>query len=44
MKHRIYSFIENKAHSSKDPRTFSELLKGDKAGLWRYRIRDCRVI
>lgn len=44
VKHRIYSFIENKVDSSKDPRIFGEPLKGDKAGLWRYRIGDYRII
>jgi mRNA interferase RelE/StbE len=44
IKQRIFSFIEKKVHLSKNPRTLGEPLKGDKAGLWRYRIGDYRMI
>lgn len=43
-KKQIYTFLEKKVHMSSNPREFGEPLKGDKAGLWRYRIGNYRLI
>jgi len=39
---RILSYLRERA--IENPRNFGKQLSGDKAGLWRYRIEDFRVI
>jgi mRNA interferase RelE/StbE len=39
---RILSYLHERA--TENPRNFGKQLLGDKAGLWRYRIEDFRVI
>ena len=41
---RILDWLDDRIEGSKNPRHFGEPLKGDFAGLWRYRIGDFRVI
>lgn len=39
---RILSYLRER--TTENPRNFGKQLSGDKAGLWRYRIEDFRVI
>jgi mRNA interferase RelE/StbE len=41
---RILDWLDDRIEGCKNPRHFGEALKGGKAGLWRYRIGDYRVI
>jgi len=41
---RILDWLDDRIEGCKNPRHFGEPLKGDKAGLWRYRIGDYRVL
>ena len=41
---RITSYFRNRVLGANDPRQFGKLLRGDKGGLWRYRIGDYRAI
>ncbi|MEA3358585.1 MAG: type II toxin-antitoxin system RelE/ParE family toxin [Thermodesulfobacteriota bacterium] len=41
---RILDWLDDRIEGCKNPRHFGEALKGDKAGFWRYRIGDCRVL
>jgi mRNA interferase RelE/StbE len=41
---RILDWLDDRIEGCKNPRHFGEALKGAKAGLWRYRIGDYRVI
>ena len=41
---RILGWLDDRIEGSKNPRHFGEPLKGDLAGLWRYRIGDFRII
>lgn len=41
---RILDWLEERIEGCKDPRHFGEPLKGDRAGFWRYRIGDYRII
>ncbi|MGQ0749341.1 MAG: type II toxin-antitoxin system RelE family toxin [Betaproteobacteria bacterium] len=41
---RILDWLEERIDGCKNPRHFGEPLKGELAGLWRYRIGDFRVI
>jgi mRNA interferase RelE/StbE len=40
----IMTYMRVRIAGSKDPRLFGEGLVGNKAGLWRYRVRDFRLI
>jgi mRNA interferase RelE/StbE len=37
-------FLAERVAGSEDPRRIGEALKGEPAGLWRYRVGDFRVI
>ena len=37
-------YLEKRVASSDDPRLFGKALRHDLGGLWRYRVRDHRVI
>lgn len=41
---RIVRFLEERVAGEHDPRQFGKPLKGDKVGLWRYRIGDYRAV
>ena len=41
---RLLDWLEVRNESCKNPRHFGEALRGELAGLWRYRIGDFRVI
>lgn len=41
---RIVRFLEERIPSRANPRDLGKALSGDKAGLWRYRVGDYRVI
>ena len=41
---RILGWLDDRIEGCKDPRHLGEPLRGDLAGLWRYRIGDFRVI
>jgi len=41
---RILDWLDERLEGCKNPRHFGEPLKGDLAGLWRYRIGTYRVI
>jgi len=41
---RLLDWLEDRIEGCKNPRHFGEALRGELAGLWRYRIGDFRVI
>ena len=41
---RVVRFFQERIAGSHDPRDFGKALTGDKAGLWRYRIGEYRVV
>ena len=41
---RILGYLHERIEGCKNPRHFGEPLKGGKAGLWRYRVGDYRII
>lgn len=41
---RLLDWLEDRIEGCKNPRHFGEPLRGEMAGLWRYRIGDFRVI
>lgn len=43
-KQMLFSWIENHLVECENPRQIGKALKGNKAGLWRYRIGDYRLI
>jgi mRNA interferase RelE/StbE len=40
----IVEYLENRVALTGDPRLFGKALRHDLAGLWRYRVRDYRII
>ena len=40
----ILDYMTDRIAAADDPRQFGKPLKGSRFGLWRYRVRDCRVI
>lgn len=40
----ILKYFRERIATDDDPRRFGKSLSGDKAGLWRYRVRDYRMI
>ena len=44
VRRRILDYLEERIEGCKNPRHFGEPLKGGRAGLWRYRVGDYRVI
>jgi mRNA interferase RelE/StbE len=40
----ILEYIEKRIGKAEDPRTFGKPLRHSKFGLWRYRVRDYRII
>ena len=41
---RILDWIGDRIYGCKNPRHFGEPLKGDRAGFWRYRIGNYRLL
>ena len=41
---RILDWLSDRIEGCKNPRHFGEPLKGDHAGLWRYRVGDYRIL
>ena len=41
---RVLRYLRERVAGEKDPRRFGKALRGEKAGLWRYRVGDHRVI
>lgn len=41
---RILDWLDERIEGCKDPRHFGESLRGELAGLWRYRVGDFRLI
>jgi len=41
---RILDWLEDRIENCKNPRHFGEALRGDLAGLWRYRVGDYRIV
>jgi mRNA interferase RelE/StbE len=44
MQLRVVRFLEDRIAGDHNPRDYGKPLVGDKAGFWRYRIGDCRVV
>lgn len=44
VRQRILDYLDERIEGCKNPRHFGEPLKGGRAGLWRYRVGDYRVI
>lgn len=41
---RLLDWLDDRIEGCKNPRHFGETLKGNLAGLWRYRVGDYRII
>jgi mRNA interferase RelE/StbE len=40
----IIAYLDKRIATKEDPRRFGKPLKADLAGLWRYRVRDYRIL
>lgn len=40
----ILKFLDERIATAENPARFGKALRGDLAGLWRYRVGDCRLI
>jgi mRNA interferase RelE/StbE len=40
----ILDYMDSRITAAEDPRAFGKPLRHDKYGLWRYRVRDFRII
>ncbi len=40
----ILDYMERRIGKTDDPRKFGKPLRGSKFGLWRYRLRDYRIV
>jgi mRNA interferase RelE/StbE len=41
---KIVEYLENRVLANQDPYQFGKPLKGDKVGIWRYRVGDYRIL
>jgi len=41
---QIISYLQDRISTAEDPRLFGRALKGNLAGLWRYRVGSFRII
>ncbi|MGH9556331.1 MAG: type II toxin-antitoxin system RelE family toxin [Terriglobales bacterium] len=41
---RIVSFLVERIQGTKDPRGTGKPLRGEQGGVWRYRVRDYRIL
>jgi mRNA interferase RelE/StbE len=44
VQHEIVDYMDDRVARARSPRDFGKPLRGSKFGLWRYRVRDYRVI
>ena len=44
MQREILDYMDDRVATAKDPRDFGKPLRARKFGLWRYRVRDYRII
>lgn len=44
VRQRILDYLDERIEGCKNPRHFGEPLKGGRAGLWRYRVGDYRIV
>jgi len=44
MQREILDYMDSRIASNQDPRRFGKSLRHDFRGLWRYRVRDYRII
>jgi len=44
LQRRVLDYLYERVDGCKNPRHFGEALKANRAGLWRYRVGDYRVI
>jgi len=40
----IIAYLDERVAGDADPRRFGKALKADLAGLWSYRVGDCRIL
>jgi mRNA interferase RelE/StbE len=40
----VFSYMQERIAQADSPRNFGKALRHDKFGLWRYRVRDFRII
>jgi mRNA interferase RelE/StbE len=40
----ILDYMDNRIAAASNPRDFGKPLRGSKFGLWRYRVRDYRIV
>jgi len=41
---RLLDWLDDRLEGCKNPRHFGEPLKGDLSGMWRYLVRDFRIV
>ena len=41
---KIVEYLENRVLASQDPYSLGKPLKGNKAGIWRYRVGNYRIL
>ena len=41
---KIVEYLEKRVLASQNPYQFGKLLKGNKAGIWRYRVGNYRIL
>ena len=41
---QIVAYLDERVAEANDPRSFGKALKGNLAGLWRYRVEDYRIL
>ena len=44
VQHEIVDYMDNRVATARSPRDFGKRFRGSKFGLWRYRVRDYRII
>ena len=44
VRREIVDYMDSRSATDDDPRRFGKPLRGSKFGLWRYRVRDYRII
>ena len=44
MQREILDYMDNRIATDEDPRRFGKPLRHERYGLWRYRVRDYRII
>ena len=40
----VFSYMQERIAQADSPRNFGKALRHDKFGLWRYRVRDFRIV